>query len=177
LSGDQAADAQGVVGHVPAHQQKNDDNLRHDHDPAGEPDGPFDAELHRQGADAEFLVAFDGLEVVQRHDPVGAQAVQDGKDQDARVRQAGRHDRRPREPGKAFISESAGGITEPAVLFQSERGGRIGPGEGEAHESGNEHPGADQPGHKQRYKGTRRFRWPNPIVREYDPTGSGGPVR
>jgi|GEM_PF-5866863 len=85
--------------------------------------GPFDAELHRQGADAEFLVAFDGLEVVQRHDPVGAQAVQDGKDQDARVRQAGRHDRRPREPGKAFIAESAGGITEPAVLFQSERGG------------------------------------------------------
>ena len=36
-----------------------------------------DAELHRQRTDAEAAIALDRLEVVQGHDPVRAEAVQE----------------------------------------------------------------------------------------------------
>ena len=57
-------------------KQRDDHELRQRHDQAGEPGGAVDAERDRQAGKAHLAVAFDRLEVVERHDAMRAEAVE-----------------------------------------------------------------------------------------------------
>ena len=93
------------AGSPPGDEQSDDDDLRRSHNDAGQPNGPIDAELHGQRANAEPAIAVDRFEVVQGHDPVRAEAVEQGDRDDPEVREARGHDRGAGEPGQAFVGE------------------------------------------------------------------------
>ena len=65
-------------------------DLRRRHHHAGELAALLDAEMDRQRADAHAGIAFDGLEIVERHDAVRADAVERGKHEDGRSPAASR---------------------------------------------------------------------------------------
>ena len=59
--------------------KRGHDDLRQGHDHACEFCRICLAKLHRQRTDAHLLVAFDGLEIIQRHDAMGTNAVEQGE--------------------------------------------------------------------------------------------------
>ena len=92
-----------------------------------------DAELHRQRAHAHAGVALDGLEVVERHDAVRADAVEQRRAAGcASPAGVAEHDGGAGEPGQALVADADGGVAPPAVLLQPERRRAVGPGERQA---------------------------------------------
>ena len=77
LADQQGGDGRGVDGTPPGEEQRNDHDLRRRHDDAGEPRRAPGAELHGQRANAEPRVAGDRLKVVEGHDAVRAETVEE----------------------------------------------------------------------------------------------------
>ena len=167
--------ARGMVRPVPVSQQRDDDHLRQRHHRAGDAGGTLHAELNGKRPHAHALVALDGLEVIERHDAVGAQRIEQRQDQDRPGRNAAQQSGRTGEPRQAFIAETHREIAPPAILLEAQRRCRIGPGGGAAEAGGPEHDRTDQ-----RRNGKRQER---PDNRDIEPpaarhaAGGDGPVR
>ncbi len=110
----------------------------------------------RQRAHAHLPVALDGLEIVQRHDAVRAEAVERGHRHDGAMRQAACHDGGAGEPGQPFVAGAARRVAQPAVQLQAQRRRAIGPGQRQA-----EHGGAERP-RAQRGRDGQRQQRPEP---------------
>ena len=136
-------DGERGEGVAPDDHGEDDDQLGGDHHDAGGEAGAVRAELDGEGADSGFGVAFDGFEVVEGHDAVGAEAVEEGDEEDVGAGEGAGEDGGAGEPGDAFVADGDGGIAPPAVEFEAGRRGGIGPGEGQCDEGGAETPWAE----------------------------------
>ena len=136
---------------APFDQHDHHHRLRPGHQEAGRAGGAIDAQLHRQRADAHLLVALDRLEVVERHDAVRTHAVEQGQQHRPLTGPAaGGHHRGTGDPGQALVRQPAGRIAPPAVAFQAQRRGAVGPGQQQAHGGGGKAHRAQHQAHRQR---------------------------
>ncbi len=141
---------------APGDQQGDDNQLRHGHDHAGDVGGAFDTELDRQRADPELAIPLDRLEVVQGHDAVRTEAVQQRDQYDARVREAGGDNGRGREPGHALIADRHRAVAPPAVQLEAQGRRAVNPGEDQGEHGGTEAPDAERAGDDQRQAGPKQ---------------------
>jgi hypothetical protein len=106
----------GFDGLPPEQQKRNHDDLRRRHNSASNQRCAIRSEQHRQGIDTHFAIALDGLEIVQGHDPVRADAVKGGDDQHL-SRDDGRGDADCGEEGvgaTVVLGVDASPVLEPA---------------------------------------------------------------
>ena len=136
----------------PAEQQSNNDELGDGHHDAGKPRRAINSELHRQRAHAHAFVALDRFEIVERHDAMGADAIEQGERDDSPIGQARRHHRGARKPGQPFVADRHRRIAPPAVLLQPHRRRAVGPSERETQRRRDQDPNAERRGEGQRQR-------------------------
>ena len=153
LAGEQQADEPGVPDPVPRREQRDDDHLRHGHHDAGEAGCVVGAHLHGQGEQPHAPVALHRLEIVERHDAVRTDRIEQCDHQDAPVRERGRHHGRTGEPGQALVAERHRRVAPPPVLLQPQRRRRVDPGQDQPEQGRAEDPGPERRGDRQRQEG------------------------
>ena len=110
------------IGRPQDEQESDDDHLRRRHHDAGELHRAPDAELDRQRADAETAIPLDRLEIVQGHDPVRAQAIQDRERDDSGVGQAAATTAAPVNHGKPSYARPTAELPHQPFCFNRSGG-------------------------------------------------------
>ena len=112
---------------IPADQQADDDELRHGHNNGRKSCGIRNTELDGKGHEAHLAIAFDGFEIIERHDAMRTNAIEQGQG-DNRVRgHAMHHDGGARKPRQPFVANGNRAIAKPAIFLETERRHTIGP--------------------------------------------------
>ena len=160
----------------PKRQQQGDHrDLRDRHHRAGDARGTLHAELNGKRADAHPLVAFNGLEVIERHDAVGADRIEQRQKEDRPGGNAAQQRGRTGEPWQPFIAEADRRIAPPAIGLEAEWRRTIGPGGGEPEHARPKHHRPDERRHGKR-QATPGNGDPQPPVTGHA-AGGDGPVR
>ncbi len=128
-----------------------------------------------QRPDAHAPVALEGLEIVERHDPVRTDAVGQRNSEDARIGRAAGGNGGPRHPRQAFVAEAHHAVADPAVALEAERRRAVAPGEREPEKRREECHWTEQEPHERRHEGPGD-RDPEPPLSR-DAAGGNGPVR
>ena len=97
-----------------------------------------------------LAVAFQGLEIIQRHDAMRAKSVKKRDRHNLERRHAGGQNGRPGEPGQPFVAQADKPRPPPARPLEPNRFGRIGPGRQHAQHGRGKAPGAKHPAQRQR---------------------------
>lgn len=100
-----------------------------------------------------LAIALERLEIVERHDAMRAEGIEQRHGHDEEARRARRQDGRAREPRQALVAERDEARPPPARPLEADRLDRIGPGREHAEDGGAEAPGAQHPAHGEREHG------------------------